>query len=226
MRTFTLIACILTAGSIPCAATLNVLLMGSETEGMSAANHGIDTNATGGLLGDGITFDPETNMLTFNMGYGSAADDSFVDLGSDYTTSHFHIIAGPVDDPLDPSASGGVAIALEPFHTPMGARSGTYSGSAELTAEQVSALMESRLYVNVHSSTHPGGEIRGNLVVDAYADYPIDSGYINTDMLGWLFVGPDGWLHSDATSGAGLGWLFMPEEHITPEGGWAFLTRE
>ncbi len=226
MRNLILTTCILVAGSLPCAADYNILLLGAETEGMSAANHGIDTNATGGLLGDGITFNPVTNMLTFNMGYGAAADPSFVDLGSDYTTSHFHIIAGPVEDPLDPSATGGVAIALEPFHTPLNTRSGVYSGSAELTPDQVTALLEKRLYVNVHSATHTPGEIRANLVVESYADYPIDSGYINTDMVGWLYVGPDGWLHSDANSGAGLGWLFMPEEHITPDGGWAFLTRE
>src|SRR5690606_41918802 len=99
MRNLILTTCILVAGSLPCAADYNILLLGAETEGMSAANHGIDTNATGGLLGDGITFNPVTNMLTFNMGYGAAADPSFVDLGSDYTTSHFHIIAGPVEDP-------------------------------------------------------------------------------------------------------------------------------
>jgi hypothetical protein len=40
-------------------------------------------------------------------------------------------------------------------------RSGTLSGSIELTAAQQQAFRDGLLYVNVHTVDHPGGEIRG-----------------------------------------------------------------
>jgi hypothetical protein len=40
-------------------------------------------------------------------------------------------------------------------------RSGTLSGSLELTAAQQQAFRDGLLYVNVHTANYPGGEIRG-----------------------------------------------------------------
>lgn len=42
-------------------------------------------------------------------------------------------------------------------------RSGTFEGTFDLTDEQVSAFEDGRYYVNVHTETFPGGEIRGQL---------------------------------------------------------------
>ena len=44
------------------------------------------------------------------------------------------------------------------------AANGGFSGSVTLTAEQVGFLFAGRLYINVHTPTNGGGEIRGNLV--------------------------------------------------------------
>jgi hypothetical protein len=69
------------------------------------------------------------------------------------TAAHFHQgatgIAGPVVIPLNGA-------------------NGTYGGvSGRLTAAQVAAWQATGFYANIHTSTFPGGEIRGQMIPDA-----------------------------------------------------------
>jgi hypothetical protein len=67
------------------------------------------------------------------------------------TAAHVHFAAagsnGPVIVPLT-DAGGGV------FNVP---------GGSVLTADQLAAYKQGNLYFNAHSSTYPGGEIRGQI---------------------------------------------------------------
>ena len=68
---------------------------------------------------------------------------------ADATVAHLHLGSA--------GESGPVAIELPkagPFST----------GTVSITEEQVSALLAGRLYVNVHSPSHPKGEIRGQVL--------------------------------------------------------------
>ena len=80
----------------------------------------------------------------------------FSGLGGDYAASHLHEapagVNGPVFQPLDPAVSDDM-------------RAGTFSGTYTLTPERIAALRAGNVYVNVHSSVHGGGEIRGQLRV-------------------------------------------------------------
>ena len=66
------------------------------------------------------------------------------------TAAHIHMAAagknGPVIIPLTPKG--------DTFEVPAGAK---------LNAEQMKAFKAGDLYVNVHTTAHPGGEIRGQL---------------------------------------------------------------
>jgi CHRD domain len=88
-----------------------------------------------------FSFDPSTNMITYNI--------TFSGLVGTETAAHFHLGALGVN--------GGVIVVL-PSGSPK-------TGTASLTASQVTALLAGNIYTNIHSTVFPNGEIRGQLNV-------------------------------------------------------------
>jgi len=78
---------------------------------------------------------------------------SFADLSAPAIAAHIHTGA-------DATNNGAVAI---PFTVPS-ATSGAISGTASLTLNQLSDVLNGRAYVNIHTSAHAGGEVRGQIV--------------------------------------------------------------
>ncbi|WP_019586216.1 CHRD domain-containing protein [Deinococcus apachensis] len=81
---------------------------------------------------------------------------TFQDLSSAATMAHIH---GPADE----NTNAPVLLPLTIDQVTNGARSGRISGIFTLTDQQVEWLNNRQLYVNVHSETHPNGEIRGQV---------------------------------------------------------------
>jgi PKD repeat protein len=91
-------------------------------------------------------FDPATNRLTY---HGSVSG-----LNSNVTAAHIHTgFSG---------TSGGVLYPLSYITTTNGA---TFSGVVTVTQSDVNALLTSGLYANVHTTSSPGGEVRGQINV-------------------------------------------------------------
>jgi len=117
--------------------TLDVALTGQKE------NPANGSPATGTLIG---TFNHTTDVLSFTV--------LFNGLSAGTTASHIH-------GPAPAGVNGPVLIPLAGF--PVGVTSGMYSNSYVLTATQKAYFLAGTLYVNIHTSALPGGEIRGQL---------------------------------------------------------------
>lgn len=62
-----------------------------------------------------------------------------------------------------------------------------------------------------------------------YGGYLIQEGWIDTANLSWVYVGDgaefSGWVYSDGSIGAGLGWIYMPQDTMTSQGDWVYIPR-
>ncbi|TXL72893.1 CHRD domain-containing protein [Vineibacter terrae] len=86
-------------------------------------------------------YDSGTKKLTWNISYSGLTGPA--------TAGHIH-------GPAAANANAGVAI---PFAKP----ASPITGSATLTEAQAADLVAGRMYVNIHTAAHPGGEIRGQI---------------------------------------------------------------
>jgi hypothetical protein len=110
--------------------------------------------ALGGPVGVGIRYDDASNVLTVNAAYGIFG---WAPLTGTYEGAHLHLGAAGEEGP--------VLVDLASLHLPFNANSGFFSGNVTLSGAAGSALMAGNIYMNIHSSAFPGGEIRGQLTV-------------------------------------------------------------
>jgi hypothetical protein len=116
-----------------------------------------NSSGSGGEISSGITFDTETSTLSLAIGYGSAA--GFTDLTGPATGMHIH---GPAA--VDATAPVVVNLQTNSFPAANPASGGVVFGNVLFTSEQVSNLFAGLLYVNIHTATNAGGEVRGQLI--------------------------------------------------------------
>jgi hypothetical protein len=149
---------LLAASSASNAAIILFDLAGTGGSGLRTTNENpaASGTATGGELLGGITFDNVSNVLTINVGWGTA--NGFTNLTGNATAGHLHGAAGfaanaGVQYPLDAVAGWNPS-----------ATAGGFNGTITILAADLPSLLGGQLYINVHTSANPGGEIRGNLV--------------------------------------------------------------
>ena len=129
----------LTATSLAFAAPASAEKMTMKVNLTSAAE--VPANDSLGKGTADVSYDSASKMLTWNVTYSGLTGPA--------TMAHFH----------GPAESGKNAPVVIPFKD---AASGA-SGSATLTDAQASDLMAGKLYINIHTAKHPGGEIRGQV---------------------------------------------------------------
>ena len=98
-----------------------------------------DSKATGHAE---VTYDTDTRKLEWTVEYRDLTGDA---------------IGGHLHGPAPASANAGIMVPFKTLASPI-------KGSATLNPDQVKALMEGTLYVNIHTAQHPGGELRGQLM--------------------------------------------------------------
>ena len=92
-----------------------------------------------------LAYDPATRMLTWSVSYSG--------LSSSATMAHFHVGAAGKNGPV----AVWISKKGEPVTSPI-------KGEATLTPEQAQQFTAGDWYINVHTQTHPAGEIRGQVV--------------------------------------------------------------
>lgn len=151
-----------------------------ELDGAQAmAGKGTGSTATGSGW---AMLDTETRQLEWLISFEDAAFDA----GSEsVTVAHFHRgIAGTGGPPITPPGN-------------LGIENGTLQGSASLDANAPVDFLTGRIYINIHSTSFPAGEIRGQVIpkraiLEARKDntlYESDSGNRSNGAGQHFFVG-------------------------------------
>lgn len=104
----------------------------------------VTTNGTSTVTG---TYRAASKELNYSI--------SFTGLSANAMMMHFH-------GPAAPGAEAGVMVGITGFPA---ATSGNFSGTATLTPVQDSALLAGNMYLNIHTSTYPEGEVRAQIGV-------------------------------------------------------------
>lgn len=89
-----------------------------------------------------VTYDSDTRKLEWTVEYADLTGDA---------------IGGHLHGPAPAGANAGIMLPFKTLASPI-------KGSATLNPDQVKALMDGTLYVNIHTAKHPGGELRGQLM--------------------------------------------------------------
>jgi hypothetical protein len=134
--TLALVAALALAGGVP-AVHAEMMKMKATLTGASE----VPPNDSKGQGQATFDYDSATRKLTWNVTYSG--------LSGPATAGHIH----------GPAAAGANAGVVVPFSKP----DSPITGSATLTDAQAADLMAGRMYVNVHTKAHPGGEIRGQI---------------------------------------------------------------
>jgi len=127
----------------------NVDLIRRSTVTLSGAKEVPPNNSTGSGTAQ-IDYNVSKKTISYRL------DWSLGSLTEVTTAMHFHGAANGTDTTSSP-----IVIPITGF-SPL--YSGTVSGTTrQLTDEESDQLLSGKWYVNVHSSTYPNGEIRGNI---------------------------------------------------------------
>ena len=148
-------------------ATIAFNLLGKGGPGLLSTNENgavAGTPGSGNENGTGISYDDVSNTLTLNVAWGTA--NGFTNLTGNASGGHIH---GPT--PSSGAASFtenvGVLFFLDSGVTwnPNASTGGITNRTLALSEVQEAELIAGRYYMNIHTTTNGGGEIRGNLVV-------------------------------------------------------------
>lgn len=155
------------------AAILSLDLRGTAGFGLLAANEPqpltVASTASGGEFGLGITYDTVTNILDLtNVGWGSSM--GFNDLTSASSVAHIHGSTAADNGSGFTQTAGALVTLTRSSNATTG---GTFTNPivdfdtvfGALAESREAELLAGRMYINIHTTSNTGGELRGFIVV-------------------------------------------------------------
>jgi hypothetical protein len=121
----------------------NMYTLRGSANGTQEVPTRVTTTATGNITG---TYNRDNNNLQYTITWSGLT-------GGNPSAMHFH-------GPADPGVAASVLIPITGFPA---TASGTVTGSADLSDDQETELLNGRLYYNIHNAVYPAGEIRGQV---------------------------------------------------------------
>jgi hypothetical protein len=118
-----------------------IINLGASIDG-AQANAGAGTGSAGTGTA-AMTLDTNSKLFSWNVDWSG--------LTGQVTVAHFH-------GPAAPDANAGVQVAISTDSNPS-------IGDAVISDLQIDDLLSGLWYINIHSTTSPGGEIRGQVNV-------------------------------------------------------------
>lgn len=103
----------------------------------------VTTNGTGTISG---TYDKNTNTLSYDI--------NWTDISGDATVAHFH----------GPAATGESAGPLVDIPITTNGINGRANATVVIHDSVETALLDGKVYYNIHTATNPNGEIRGQVL--------------------------------------------------------------
>lgn len=121
---------------------------------------GVDTIYLAMLRPEGSASSPASGFSTLRL----SADEKSAVIRFDYTNLTTPEISAHIHGPADPGTNGAIIFDLDTAQKMAdGSMLWTFAPAGVTTVPQIiSALKSGRLYINVHSSRYPAGEIRGH----------------------------------------------------------------
>jgi uncharacterized protein (TIGR03118 family) len=158
-----------TSGTISGTAGISTDLVADILNGMAYVNIHTANNPSGEIRGQIVPLHITTTLDGASevppVQTTASATASFTLVGSElFYSVTFAGLSGPataahIHGPADSTNNASPIIIFSPPST----NSGTFSGTASLTPEQVAYLLAGQLYINIHSVTNGTGEIRGQI---------------------------------------------------------------
>lgn len=142
-RLSALISCVILLGFVHAGAVLAAPV--SFKVPLTGAQGVPPVDTTGSGTAD-LTYDPATRVVTWNISYSG--------LSSPATMAHFH---GPAKEGKNAPPVIWLSTQGSPPTNPI-------KGSATLTPDQAKQFSAGEWYVNLHTQSHPAGEIRGQVI--------------------------------------------------------------
>ena len=144
--------------------TYNVVLSGTESVGPNV------TPASGTAT---VTVNDTLDTVSVNMTFTGL-------IGGNASAAHIHCCVAT-------NANGPVVIPFTGFPT---ATSGTYSNTfTGVSAANIAGIEAGLAYINIHNTTYPGGEIRGDILPANAVPEPTSAGLLTLAIAGLSFFG-------------------------------------